>query len=141
MAVTQSSFATQMTAQIAAVNAAIATIGTLENNPPTILATIYTAVQSARVPFDNAIAAFDADIDGTSVGGVVPGIPAPQLATALLNQASDLMQEWLVIIAEAYLVRVGVNAVNPPGGYNRTLTHAIPRRPPLQAVGANPRHV
>ncbi len=60
MAVTQSSFATQMTAQIAAVNAAIATIGTLENNPPTILATIYTAVQSARVPFRVGVNAFNA---------------------------------------------------------------------------------
>jgi hypothetical protein len=115
MAVAQASFATQMTAQIAAVNAVISTIGTLENNPPVILATIYTAVQSARVPFDNAIAAFDADIDGTSVGGVVAGLPAPQLATTLLNQASDVMQEWQVIIAEAYLVRVGANAFNAPG--------------------------
>lgn len=115
MTVTQSSYATQMTAQIAAVNKTISTIGTLQNQPTTILATIYTAVQSARVPFDNAIAAFDADIDGTSVGSVVPGIPAPQLAIALLNQTSDLMQQWLVIIAEAYLVRVGVNAFNAPG--------------------------
>jgi hypothetical protein len=115
MSVAQAAFASQMTAQIAAVNAAISTIGTLENNPPVILATIYTAVQSARVPFDNAIAAFDADIDITTVGGVVPGLPAPQLAAILLNQASDVMQEWQVIVAEAYLVRVGANAFNAPG--------------------------
>lgn len=115
MTVAQASFASQMTAQIAAVNAVISTIGTLENNPPSILATLYTAVQNARAPFDAAIAAFDADIDMTSVGGVVPGLPAPQLAAALLNQASDVMQEWLVIIAEAYLVRVGANAANAPG--------------------------
>jgi hypothetical protein len=115
MTVAQASFAAQMTAQIAAVNAVISTIGTLENNPPVILATIYTAVQNARVPFDNAIAAFDGDIDQTSVGGVVPGLPAPQLAATLLNQASDVMQEWQVIIAEAYLVRVGANAFNAPG--------------------------
>jgi hypothetical protein len=115
MAVIQSSFAAQMTAQIAAVNAVISTIGTLENNPPVILRTLYTAVQNARVPFDAAIAAFDADIDITSVGSVVPGVPAPQLAAALLNQTSDVMQEWQVIIAEAYLVRVAANAFNAPG--------------------------
>lgn len=115
MTVNQVSLASQMTASIGAVNAVISTIGTLENNPPVILATIYTAVQNARVPFDAAIAAFEADIDMTSVGSVVPAIPAPQLATALLNQASDLMQEWQVIIAEAYLVRVGANAFNAPG--------------------------
>src|SRR5260221_13882404 len=102
MAVTQSSYATQMTAQIAAVNKTISTIGTLENNPPVILATIYTAVQNARVPFDNAIAAFDADIDGTSVGGVVAGLPAPQPSATLLNQGSDVMEEWAGVIAAAY---------------------------------------
>lgn len=115
MTVAQTTFGAQMTAQITAVNAVISTIGTLENNSPVILATLYTAVQNARVPFDNAIAAFDADIDTTSVGSVVPGLPAPQLAAALLNQASDLMQEWQVIVAEAYLVRVGANAFNAPG--------------------------
>ena len=115
MAVTQSAFGVQMTASIAAVNAVISTIGTLENSPPVIMATLYTDVQNARVPFDTAIAAFDADIDITSVGSVVPGLPAPQLAAALLNQMSDVMQEWQVIVAEAYLVRVGVNAFNAPG--------------------------
>lgn len=115
MTVAQTTFGAQMTAQITAVNAVISTIGTLENNSPVILATLYTAVQNARVPFDAAIAAFDADIDITSVGSVVPGLPAPQLAAALLNQASDLMQEWQVIVAEAYLVRVGANAFNAPG--------------------------
>jgi hypothetical protein len=116
MAVNQISFASQMTAAIAAVNAAISAVGApLENSPPSVLNTVYAAVQNARVPFDNAIAAFDADIDTTSVGSVVIGLPAPQLAAALLNQASDLMQEWQVIVAEAYLVRVGANAANAPG--------------------------
>lgn len=115
MAVNQASVGAQMTAQIAAVNAVISTIGTLENSPPVILQTLYAAVQNARAPFDAAIAALDADIDITSVGSVVTGLPPPQLAAALLNQTSDVMQEWQVIIAEAYLTRVGVNAFNAPG--------------------------
>src|SRR5260370_31828746 len=116
MTVNQSSFASQMTAQIAAVNAAISTIGTLENNPPVILNTIYTAVQSARVPFDNAIAAFDADIDQTSVGGVVAGLPAPQLAVTLLNQASDVIEALRGVVCRGYLHAVGAHARNGRGG-------------------------
>lgn len=115
MAVNQSSFGTEMTSQIAAVNQVISTIGTLANSPPVIMLTLYAAVQNARAPFDAAIAAFDADIDTTSVGSVVAGMPAPQLAAALLNQTSDLMQQWQLIVAEAYLTRVGANAYNAPG--------------------------
>jgi hypothetical protein len=115
MTVNQTSFATQMTAAISAVNAVISTVGSLENDSPIIVQTIFSSVQSNRVPFDKAIAAFDADIDITSVGSVVVGKPAPVLATALLNQASDVMQEWQVIIAEAYLIRVGQNCLNAHG--------------------------
>jgi hypothetical protein len=46
---------------------------------------------------------------------VVIGQPPPLMATALLNQASDLDQEYRVIIAEAYLLRAGQNALLAPG--------------------------
>ena len=115
MAVNQATYAAQMTAQIQSVNAVISSIGALATAPPVILQTLYTAVQSALVPYQNAIAAIDADIDITSVGRVTAGGFGPVLATSLLVQASDVAQQAILIVAEAYLTRVGINCLNAPG--------------------------
>jgi len=115
MTVPQNAYALQMTAAIASVNAVIDTIGTMQYDSPIVLNTVYVAVQNARAPFDAAFQAFENDIDQTTVGGVDVGIPAQLMAPELLNQASDLMQEYNVIIAEAYLLRAGQNILIAPG--------------------------
>ena len=115
MAVAQNYYAAQMTAAIAAVNAVISTVGTMQYDSPVVLTQVYVAVQNARIPFDQAFIAFENDIDETSVGSVVVGQPPQLMAQALLNQASDLNQEYKVIVAEAYLLRAGQNVLLAPG--------------------------
>lgn len=115
MAVDQVSIAADLTAKIVAVNAEISTVGTLAVDSPIILSTVFTTVQSALVPFNNAIVAFDADIDITSVGGVITGPAGPVLAADLLNQASDVSQQGILVVARAFLSRVGTNIANAPG--------------------------
>lgn len=115
MTVAQNAYATQMTSAIAAVNAVLSTVGTMQYDSPIVLNTVYVAIQNARAPFDAAFQAFEADIDQTSVGGVVTGQPPPLMIAALLNQASDLNQEYNVIVAEAYLLRAGQNITLAPG--------------------------
>lgn len=115
MSVDQTATAAQLTAAIAAVNASISTVGTLQNDSPVVLATVYAAVQSALVPFDNAIAAYDADIDTTTVAGVVAGIPVPQMISTLLVQAGDVAQQAILVVARSFVSRVGINVANAPG--------------------------
>lgn len=115
MAVAQQAYGAQMTAAIAAVNAVIATVGTMQYDSPTVLNTVYVAIQNNRAPFDQAFLAFEADIDQTSVGGVIVGQPPQLMIDELVNQASDLDQEYKVIIAEAYLLRAGQNVLLAPG--------------------------
>jgi hypothetical protein len=115
MAVDQVSIAADLTAKIVAVNAAISAVGSLEIAPPQVLKTVYAPVQDALASFESAISAYDADIDTSSVGGVVAGLPAPQLAAALLNQALDVAQQGRLVIAMAFTARVGVNVLNAPG--------------------------
>jgi hypothetical protein len=116
MAVNYQAYAAQMLTQIALLNGSISTVGgSLQEATPVVLKTVYTAVQNALVPFQNAIAAFDADIDTTSVGGVIVGLAPPQMSVALLNQALDLEQQARLVVAEAYVARAGVNVNNSPG--------------------------
>ena len=115
MSVNYSNYAAQILTQMALVNASISTVGKLQEATPITLKPVYAAVQNALVPFQAAIAAYDGDIDNTSVGGVVAGVPAPQLAIALLNQAQDLAQQSALVIAAAYVSRVGINVNNSPG--------------------------
>lgn len=115
MAVNQAAIAAQLITQMALVKGSISTVGTMQEDSPIVLKTVYNAVQNALVPFLAAIATYDADIDTTSVGGVVAGVAAPQLATALLNQAADVAQQARLLVAQAYVSRVGVNVLNAPG--------------------------
>jgi hypothetical protein len=57
----------------------------------------------------NAIALFDADIITTSVGGIVPGVPAPTLWVPFLNQVSDSQQIAALLNALGYLQRLATN--------------------------------
>lgn len=103
-----------LTAAISAVNAAISAVGTLETASPVILGTVYNAVQNARQPFDAAVASLDSGINSV-IGGVVAGVPAPISAAALIAQQQTVEQEAIILVAEAYLVRTGVNVLNSPG--------------------------
>ena len=104
-----------LTAAISAVNAAISVVGTLESASPVVLSTVYQAVQNARAPFDNALASMDSSINMSAIGGVVAGSPAVASAAALLAQQQDVEQEAIILVAEAFLVRAGVNVLNAPG--------------------------
>jgi NAD-dependent oxidoreductase involved in siderophore biosynthesis len=115
MAVNQAAIAAQLITQLALVNGSISTVGALQEDSPIVLQTVYNAVQNALAPFLAAIAAYDADIDTTSVGSVVTGGAGPQLAAALLNQAADVAQQARLLVAQAYVSRVGVNVLNAPG--------------------------
>lgn len=115
MAVNQAATAAQLTAAVAAVNAAIAAVGVLQDASPEALGGVYTAVQSAVAAFEGAVAAYDADIDTTSLGGVVPGSPVPLMVASLLEQAGDVTQQAVLVVAAAYVSRVGVNVLNAPG--------------------------
>lgn len=115
MAVNQAAVAAKLTAGIQAVNETISTVGELNSSRPDILSTVYAVVKDALIPFVEAIAAYDADIDTGSVGGVVKNLPAPQLAAVLLNQTKSVEQQARLVIAEAFLSRVGVNLNNAPG--------------------------
>lgn len=115
MAVNQAAIAAQLITQLALVNGSISTVGTMQEDSPVVLQTVYNAVQNALAPFLAAIATYDADIDTTTVGSVVTGGAPPQMAIALLNQAADVAQQARLLVAQAYVSRVGVNVLNAPG--------------------------
>jgi hypothetical protein len=104
-----------LTAAISAVNAAITTVGTLETASPVVLNTVYQAVQNARAPFDSALAALDSSIDMVNIGSVAAGVLGHVSAPLLLAQQQAVEQEAIILVAEAYLVRVGANVFNSPG--------------------------
>ena len=115
MSVDFNGLAAKMLTQMALVNASISTVGTLQEATPITLRTVYAAVQNALAPFDSAIAAYDADIITTSVGGVILGTAAPTLASILLTQSTDVGQQSLAVIGRAYVARAAVNVLNSPG--------------------------
>ena len=115
MAVNQAALAASLTAQIVAVNAAISTVGTLQDASLTVLSTVTATVESALPVFDAGVAALDADIDEVNAGGVTTGLPAPALAAALNTQASEMAQLATLLTARSYLARAGVNIEESPG--------------------------
>lgn len=115
MPVDQAEIAAQLSAGVAAVNAAISTVGTMEGAGIKVLATVSAAVENALASFDSGIAALEADIDQDEVGGVAAGLAAPELAAALTAQASEMQQLATLVTARAYLARVGVNVEEAPG--------------------------
>jgi hypothetical protein len=106
---------TNMAAALTVVNTAIPTIGTLQESPPSTIKTVYNAVQNALAPFNAAIASYDADIDTSSVGGVVATLLPLQMVTALKNQVLDVGNQAITIIAQSYVTRVASNLYNFPG--------------------------
>jgi hypothetical protein len=115
MAVDQASIAAQATAGIVAVNAAISTVGTLQGAGITLLSTVTAAVESALPAFQFGIDALDADIDEANAGGVAAGLAPPEMAAALMVQASEMQQLATLVTAKAFLARAGINIEQAPG--------------------------
>lgn len=115
MSVDLNTYTAQMITQMALVQGSITTVGTLENATPKALEIVYAAVANALVPFNQAIAAYEADIDTTTVGGVVTGVAPLSVAATLLTQTDDVEQEAVLIVTRAYLARVGANINNATG--------------------------
>jgi hypothetical protein len=115
MTVNGNLYAAQMITQMALVQGSISTVGDLESATPVVLQTIYAAVKNAVAPFNAAIKAYDADIDVTSVGGVVVGFPPPLMAAQLLGQTTDVEAQGRLIVGRAYVNRIGININNAPG--------------------------
>lgn len=115
MSVNINDFTAQMLTQMALVQGAISTVGDLDKANILTLNVVYAAVKNLVAPFDNAIAAYDADIDIASVGGVVVGIGPPIMAQNLLVQADDLEKQGLLVVGRAYAVRTSANIANAPG--------------------------
>lgn len=115
MSVDFNDYTAQMITQMALVQASITTIGNLDEVNLTTLQIVYAALQNLQAPFDAAIAAVELDIDQTSVGSVVLGLPPPMMVNLLLNQATDVEQEARLVVGRAYVSRIGVNVSNSPG--------------------------
>lgn len=115
MSVDINEFTAQMATQMALVQGAISTVGDLDSANIFTLNVVYAATKNLIVPFDDAIAAYEVDIDIASVGGVVIGIGAPIMAKNLLIQADDLEKQGLLVVGRAYVVRTSANIANAPG--------------------------
>lgn len=115
MSVDINTYTEQMLTQMALVQGAISTVGVLDSATQPALDVVYEAVADALAPFNAAIAAYEADIDTTSVGGVVSGIAPPTMSDELLVQADDVTKEADLIVARAYLSRIGASVKSAPG--------------------------
>jgi hypothetical protein len=114
MSVDQQSIYTNINGAVATSLAAISTVGTLQDQPPTVLAPVNTALQDALDAINSGIAAFDADISLTSVGGVIVGPAAPDQWVTLLNQETDFLQESTLVTMRGYLGRALANVTLEP---------------------------
>jgi hypothetical protein len=110
-----SAIASDISAKVAAANAAIAASKPLRTASPVALAPVKSAVADALASLDAGIAEIDADIATDSVGGVVTGIPAPLVWQALLGQVTDCEQLRRLLEARSYLARVSANLAGATG--------------------------
>ena len=115
MAVNQSAIATQIQAAAASAQAAVATLPSLADATLVELAPVIYAVDQAVAVFENAQAELDADISLTTVGGIVPGQPAPQLVATFVEQVSSSQQDGVLITALSYLSRIQTNLEQATG--------------------------
>jgi|ERR1700729_838592 len=116
MAVNSAAISSQINTAIVSMQNELSSVGnSLQDSSPVVLASVYQASQNALAPFITAINAYDSDIDTTSVGSVVVGLPATQLAAALVNQANDLTTQAVLVVTQAYVARIGVNLLNATG--------------------------
>jgi hypothetical protein len=109
VSVDQAAISAQLATSLATVNAALAAVPDIETATPFELAPVAAAVASEIAVLQNAIDLFDADIITDSVGGIVPGVPAPTLWVPLLNQVSDSQQIAVLLNALGYLHRLATN--------------------------------
>lgn len=100
---------------LAAVSAALAAAGTLQDAPPSALAPVLSSVDAVLAAIDSETATIEAAIDQTSLGGVVTEVPAPALAAALLVQADAVTTLSALVTARGYLGRIDANIRNAPG--------------------------
>lgn len=115
MSVNQSSLVAGVNAAIAAVQAAVTAAGRLQGASIATVAPVAAAAASALPALSAAVAAIDGDIDTTSVGGVVSGVPAPAMVQTLLRAASDVQQLATLVYLQAYMARLATNVAQAPG--------------------------
>lgn len=115
MAVSQAAISATSNADVANVNAVSAAIGTLQYASIATLAPLNVAMQTALSDMNSSALLLDTDIDVTTIGGVVAGLPAPQMVTTLLRQTSDVQQLSVLRTAMGYLARAAVNVAQAPG--------------------------
>lgn len=104
-----------VTSAVAALEAAAAAAGTLQNASQQTLAPIVTAVIAALAAIDAQCTAIEATIDETAVGGLHVGTPAPQLVVALIAQTQDATDLSQLRTLRGYVARIGANVANAPG--------------------------
>lgn len=109
VAVSQQSFSTQISAALASVQSALSAIPVLRDATLVQLAPVILAASSALAKFASIRATIDAQLSTTSVGGIVPGLPAPQIVSTYLQQLTAIEQLNTLVNAEAYLGRILTN--------------------------------
>lgn len=115
MSLNQSSLVAGLNAALVAVQAAVTAAGRLQSASIATAAPVAAAAANALPVVAAAIAAVDADIDTTTVGGVVAGLPAPVMVQSLLRAASDVQQLATLVYTQAYLSRLATNVAQAPG--------------------------
>ncbi|MBV9984500.1 hypothetical protein [Bradyrhizobium sp.] len=109
MTVNQAAISVQVQAALAAVQAAIASVGDIGVATPFELQPVVAAVSAETAVLLSAISSFDVDIITNSVAGMVAGLPAPTLASTLVGQQSDSAQLATLLNALGYLQRLSTN--------------------------------
>lgn len=104
-----------VTNAVAALQAAVAGTGTLQNASRQTLAPIGAAVATALAAIDAQSAEIEAMIDETSVGGIHVGAMAPALAATLLTQTQAITDLSALKTLCGYVARIGANIANAPG--------------------------
>lgn len=115
MTVNSAAISAQLQSMLAAVQASIASVGTLSTATPIVLAPVVSAVNAGIATLQSAIATYDADIITTSIAGMIAGKPAPTLWPFLLAQSDDSNQIAVLLNALGYLQRISKNLAEATG--------------------------
>ena len=109
---------TNVTTQIAALQAQIKAISPLNNASLALLAPVILAAQTANSAIDAAVLATDALVlatPSTAVAGVVGGGFAPTLAATLSAQVATLQNEVILMTLKGAIGRILFNLTNATG--------------------------
>lgn len=98
-----------LTAELAAVNAQLLLIPSLQNATATQIVPLYKTVVAMLNTLNAAITQYDADIITTNVAGLAPNVAAPQLWPILLNQENDSLQIATLLNMLGYVARIKTN--------------------------------